>query len=334
MTKSLPPTPDPFVRPLADDRYLVGLLAQVTGDPTEVVLRRLIENHEHLGEGVVEELRRWGIPPFKWSDRLVEFYDQTDVFLYESLTWNRTLQKNDMRRWIAGYLARDFGRPARILIFGDGLGFDALYFSLAGHEVSYFEVSRRCKSFAQAIFELNGVTVRMLTAPEEIERGGFDAVVCMDVLEHLPDPPATVVQFAAGLRPGGRLIVHAPFYYIPELMVTHLWANRIYSGDLARLYSPVGLRLIGGRLLWNPIVLEKQPTVSRWSPSAIASKVVLHCSGLLLAVARFLAMPHVWATSAMMIPESRRLRAMAGRLRSLDGTVSPGDSEIQAAGRA
>jgi SAM-dependent methyltransferase len=39
----------------------------------------------------------------------------------------------------------------------------------------------------------------------------FDAILCSEVFEHLPDPLKAIKEFARLLRPGGRLIVTAPF---------------------------------------------------------------------------------------------------------------------------
>jgi ubiquinone/menaquinone biosynthesis C-methylase UbiE len=39
----------------------------------------------------------------------------------------------------------------------------------------------------------------------------FDAVLCSEVLEHLPDPTRTLDEFARLLKPGGKLILTAPF---------------------------------------------------------------------------------------------------------------------------
>jgi SAM-dependent methyltransferase len=40
--------------------------------------------------------------------------------------------------------------------------------------------------------------------------GHFDAAVCLDVLEHCPDPGAAAAELARVLRPGGTLVVSVP----------------------------------------------------------------------------------------------------------------------------
>lgn len=41
--------------------------------------------------------------------------------------------------------------------------------------------------------------------------GSFDAILCTEVLEHVPDPNAALMEFSRLLRPGGLLILTAPF---------------------------------------------------------------------------------------------------------------------------
>ena len=41
-------------------------------------------------------------------------------------------------------------------------------------------------------------------------RATFDAAICVQVLEHVPDPPRMLRQIAQVLRPGGRLFLSAP----------------------------------------------------------------------------------------------------------------------------
>lgn len=42
---------------------------------------------------------------------------------------------------------------------------------------------------------------------------GFDGVVCLEVLEHVPDPAQVVCEIARVLKPGGRAWISMPFLY-------------------------------------------------------------------------------------------------------------------------
>lgn len=53
----------------------------------------------------------------------------------------------------------------------------------------------------------------------------FDAVMCIEVLEHLPQPLLALAEFARLLRPGGQLILTAPF-----CSLTHFAPYHFYSG--------------------------------------------------------------------------------------------------------
>jgi SAM-dependent methyltransferase len=43
-----------------------------------------------------------------------------------------------------------------------------------------------------------------------VEAASFDAILCAEVLEHVPEPLKAIAEFARILRPGGRLILTAP----------------------------------------------------------------------------------------------------------------------------
>jgi len=189
-------------------------------------------------------------------------------------------------------LQREFGRPVHILMYGDGLGIDSFYLTQAGHRVESFEVSQACVRFAETIFAAGGIDVRIHRVLDELPPEHFDVLICLDVLEHIPDPPALVEQLSQTIRPGGCMIVHAPFFYVHPAVCTHLRSNRKYSGDIRRLYSRAGLRLVDGRLSWDPIVSRKagDPASSssrfRWRPWLI------RWTGLFLAIGRYWSTPH------------------------------------------
>jgi SAM-dependent methyltransferase len=60
--------------------------------------------------------------------------------------------------------------------------------------------------------------------------GSFDALMCVEVLEHVPDPVLAIREFARLVRPGGRLILTAPFCSITHFAPYH------YSTGFSRYY--------------------------------------------------------------------------------------------------
>ncbi|MHC1697481.1 MAG: methyltransferase domain-containing protein [Geobacteraceae bacterium] len=58
----------------------------------------------------------------------------------------------------------------------------------------------------------------------------FDAIMCIEVLEHLPDPLLALQEFSRLLRPGGQLIVTAPFCSLTHFAPYHYCSgfNRYY----------------------------------------------------------------------------------------------------------
>lgn len=283
--------PSALVPPLDDIDRLRALISEATDTPPDAVRRRLDEEFFSLGVNVRQELESRNLPFHQWSDDLVEFYRQTDAFLYETCVWNARQLKCRVRTWMGNFF-RNLSRPQRILAFGDGLGFDSLYLALAGHDVTYFEVSQRCAAFASRIFRDANVEVIMLDSTSSLQPASFDAIVCLDVLEHVPAPEDVIRQFTTFLRPGGLLVASAPFYYTTPSVGTHLMSNRRYSGDLKHLYRQHGLQLFDGRAFWDPVVLVKGMPDSRRTPAAFFRRALIQAVGILLWCGRWWNYPH------------------------------------------
>ena len=287
---------DPLLAPLDDNRKLIEWIAHLTHAPEEQVRRRLHREECSIGSNVRDDLRRRGIKYHVWSERLLDFYRETDAFLYELVAWNRHPDKLAMRCWVANILAFQ-GERRRILCLGDGLGFDSLYLHRVGHEVTYSELSQLSSRFARKLFGFSGVNLAMFHEDAgQLPPDSFDVVACLDVLEHVPDPPLLLGHLARAIRPGGFLVISAPFWMLTRECPTHLRDNRKYSGRLISLARAHGLRLYDGRWIWEPLVLIKQPTGAlnwkRWR------RFGLHLTGTLLATGNISTAPISWLTAS------------------------------------
>lgn len=278
---------------LKDEDDVVSWIAEIISEDESIIRSCLLREFEQPGSNVAEAFFRAALEPFVWSEKLGQFYEQTNAFLYELVLWNRNSIKRRMRSYIAKYLTALNEDGLNVLCVGDGLGFDSFYFAQAGHKVTYFEVPGYTHSFASRLFNLAAADIKIASGHEQIASEFFDAVVCLDVLEHIPDVPGFLDLLTGYLRPGGVFIVHAPYYMIHSTNPTHLKINRKYSGSL-KLYSQCGLRLTGGKFFWNPLIFEKvSDSTTLRSPSALHI-FVLRLSGLYFALGRLTNLPFRW----------------------------------------
>ena len=72
--------------------------------------------------------------------------------------------------------------------------------------------------------------------------GSFDVVLCTEVLEHIPDPLAAIREFARVLKPGGTLLLTAPFCSLTHFAPYH------YSSGLNRYWYETHLPASGIRV--------------------------------------------------------------------------------------
>lgn len=250
--------PDPLIPPLADNAYLIPLIADVTGADRSSVTERLRREHLYCPLSISEAFYAKGLEPFVWSQGLLDFYEETDSFIYGIVAWNRTQIKCAMRRWMLDFLHRHRLPQGRVLVCGDGIGIDSFFFAQAGYNTVFYEVSRYGQQIARRLFNDYKVNVQIADSLETFEPGSFDAVFSLDVLEHIPSPQEMVRDLSKLLRPGGFFIVSAPFYAVHPQWPTHLKCNRKYSGRTAWLSQAGQMKLIDGRVFSNPLVFQRE----------------------------------------------------------------------------
>ncbi len=106
--------------------------------------------------------------------------------------------------YIAGHIAM---QKAEILDVGCGGGLLAEGMAKKGAQVTGIDRAGRALQVARLHAEKHQVPVTYRESDAETwarrHAGAYDAVTCMEVLEHVPDVPATITACARLLRPGG-----------------------------------------------------------------------------------------------------------------------------------
>ena len=164
-------------------------------------------------------------------------------------------------------------KGARVLDVGCGGGLLSEALAAAGAQVTGIDLAPRVLDVARLhLHESNLQVDYREVSVESLAQGlpaAFDAITCMEMLEHVPDPGSVIAACAMLLKPGGRLflstlnrtplafgvaIVGAEYALNLLPRGTHHYAQFIRPAEMAAALRDAGLELedVSG-LAYNPL---------------------------------------------------------------------------------
>jgi 2-polyprenyl-6-hydroxyphenyl methylase / 3-demethylubiquinone-9 3-methyltransferase len=164
-------------------------------------------------------------------------------------------------------------RGSRVLDVGCGGGILSEAMARAGARVLGIDLSQAVLDVADlhALEAKLEVDYRPIAAEDLAAQqpGSFDLVTCMEMLEHVPDPAASVAALGALVRPGGDVVVSTlnrkPIAFAVAIIGaeyiaralprgTHEYLKFIRPSELARWGRSAGLELVDLRgITYNPL---------------------------------------------------------------------------------
>ena len=85
------------------------------------------------------------------------------------------------------------------------------HLAYTSQDVCQYEGSGNSKGLHTGTWNTEGIDIVSDIVNIPSEDASFDAVLCSEVFEHLPDPLLALDEFSRLLKPGGKLIITAPF---------------------------------------------------------------------------------------------------------------------------
>ena len=228
----------------------VGRREGVKQDAAAVVARIEAERQQP-GTAVAEDLRRFDVVPFVMSAGMDRLYRHGLGLAVELAATCEDPGRLQMAAFIVSALdewQREHQRSPRVLALGDGIGIDSLRFALAGFSVTYVDYDQsRMAEVAARHFDTVRASRRGRKLPVRVVdrvTHAYDAVVCLEVIEHVPDPAQFFEGVAGHVGEGGLLFISECFNGIENRWPTHLRSNESLAGMLP-LMAPPTLDYVG-----------------------------------------------------------------------------------------
>ena len=161
-----------------------------------------------------EMAQEWRDAEPRSPEAILDFYQSTELYIWALMQWHASVARKpywDALHRLCELVPND--GPKKVFDFGCGIGTDSLFLASRGYDVMLVDVAGPTLEFARHRFQRRGLKARFVESSSPLPNPPetFDAVVCFDVFEHLPEPLGAAKQLVGALKPGGVLLQQGGF---------------------------------------------------------------------------------------------------------------------------
>jgi glycosyltransferase involved in cell wall biosynthesis/2-polyprenyl-3-methyl-5-hydroxy-6-metoxy-1,4-benzoquinol methylase len=263
-------TPDVLTR-----ESVIDSIGIVTGKSTDWISAEVDKEQRADGSAVGADMKAFDVVPYQPSKQMDDLYRSGMSFAIELAANYSDDARLKMAAFILVRLCTErtrLGRNLKILAVGDGIGSDSIRMAGAGFDVDYmdYEASVTSRVAMENFKKFNQTDrtdvgkLRVLNR-NEIETGHYDAVISLEVIEHVEQPQEFLDFLNAQLKPEGLLFLSDCFAGITSYWQTHLLSNERLSGMIPLMAAQSGFAFEGFNQapLCKPYVFKKSDLTTK-----------------------------------------------------------------------
>jgi 2-polyprenyl-3-methyl-5-hydroxy-6-metoxy-1,4-benzoquinol methylase len=249
-------------RDLFDINIIADEIVEYTSYPPAIVWKNIANELVNVGYNVNQAAEKYKVTKFAFNDQMIDLYTKSDGFIYESLIESRNPYR--FAKWmnVINYLLKidstiESRRNKRILLYGDSVGTDSIFLARLGYQVYYHDFESFCSKFAEYRFAKRQIKVNKFSKGDK----NFDYIICLEVAEHVPNPPELVQEISEMISNNGFCFFSEAFELLRDNFPTHLESNQKYIGKTEELFLNNNMYLCWKDIHNKPYVFSKKKPV-------------------------------------------------------------------------
>jgi SAM-dependent methyltransferase len=138
----------------------------------------------------------------KTEEEILKFYEIAPFNVFSLAYWHMQRHQKKFRQRVIEQCS------GKVLDYGGGIGDLCIELAKRGFDVTYGDVKGKNMEFAKWRFIKKGLNVKVIDLVRDIKSlEEYDTILCIDVIEHVPDPKHALKTIGQHLKTHGKLII-------------------------------------------------------------------------------------------------------------------------------